>query len=215
MADLVLVIGNKNYSSWSLRPWLALRHYNIPFEEIRIPLDTSETPDLIRQYSPSGKVPVLLHEGLIVWESLAICEYVAELFPEHLWYPTDLRARAIARAISHEMHSGFSQLRSHMPLDVRSRYPGQGRNPGVQQDINRILEIWHTCRQQYGSGGDFLMGHFTLADAMYAPVISRFVTYGVELDAIAQNYASAVWNLPAMQEWIAAATIETEVLENS
>lgn len=212
MSSLTLVIGNKNYSSWSLRPWLAMQQARLEFTEVRIPLDTAETRQLIQQYSPAGRVPVLLHGDLTVWDSLAICEYLAEQFPDRPWYPQDVKARAIARSISAEMHSGFMDLRHHLPMDCRSRYPDRGSLPVVQHDIARITTIWRDCRQQFGQGGDFLFGPFTIADAMYAPVVSRFVTYGVALDSISQAYAAAIWNLPAMQAWVEAATAEVEYI---
>lgn len=212
MSSLTLIIGNKNYSSWSLRPWLVLKQAALDFEEIRIPLDTPDTRDRILSYSPSGRVPALLHGDLILWESLAISEYLAELAPDRLLWPLDRALRAVARTVSHEMHAGFGRLRTHMPMDCRSRYPGQGMAPGVQEDIDRILTLWRTCRQAYGQGGNFLFGHFTIADAMFAPVVSRFVTYGVRLDPLSQAYADAIWQVPAMQEWLAAAAAETEVI---
>ncbi|NJL37210.1 MAG: glutathione S-transferase family protein [Leptolyngbyaceae cyanobacterium RM1_406_9] len=210
----LLVIGNKNYSSWSLRPWLAMKQAGLDFTEIRIPLDTPETHDRILQYSPAGRVPVLIHNDLTIWDSLAIGEYLAEQFPGH-WWPEESAARAIARSVSAEMHSGFSNLRQQMPMDCRARLPRQGRAPGVQTDIDRVVEIWRTCRQQFGAGGDFLFGQFTFADAMYAPVVSRFVTYEVELDKIARAYTDAIWSLPAMQEWLEAAATEPEYLAES
>lgn len=212
MPNLTLVIGNKNYSSWSLRPWLVLKHFDIEFTEVRIPLDQPETKAQILQYSPSGMVPALIDEDLILWESIAICEYLVEQFPDRPLWSADPTARAIARAVSAEMHAGFLPLRRHMSMDMRSRYPGKGREPGVMENIERITMLWKECRTRFGTGGDFLFGEFSIADAMYAPVVSRFVTYGVELDAIAQSYADAIWNLPAMQEWIQAAEAETEVL---
>lgn len=212
MASLTLIIGNKNYSSWSLRPWLAMKQAGIEFEEVRISLDTPENRQKIWQYSPSGKVPVLLHNSLTVWESIAICEYVAELFPDCHWWPENAQIRAIARSISAEMHAGFAKLRQNMPMDCRARYPGQGMKPGVQEDCDRITTIWRECRQKYGKNGDFLFSNFTIADAMYAPVVSRFITYDVQLDSISKAYADAIWSLPAMQEWVTAATAEPEVI---
>lgn len=214
MESLTLVIGNKNYSSWSLRPWLAMKQMGLDFEEIRIPLDTPETRQQILQYSAAGRVPILLHGDLRVWDSLAICEYLVETFPERNWYPQSKNARAIARSISAEMHSGFSDLRQYMPMDCRSRYPGAGRTPEVEADIARITTIWQECRQQFGQNGDFLFGEFSIADAMYAPVVFRFVTYGVELDPISQAFADAIWQLPAMKEWVNAAIAEPESLAN-
>jgi glutathione S-transferase len=212
MTNLTLIIGNKNYSSWSLRPWLAMQQAGIEFEEIRIPLYKPETRQNLLQYSPSGKVPVLIHGTLTVWESTAICEYVAELFPDYHWFPEDREKRAIARSISAEMHAGFVKLRQNMPMDCRARYPGKGMKPGVQEDCDRITSIWRECRQKYGSNGDFLFGHFTIADAMYAPVVSRFITYDVQLDSISKAYAEAIWSLPSMQQWVAAAIAEPEVI---
>jgi len=212
MTTLTLIIGNKNYSSWSLRPWLAMRQAGIDFTEIRIPLDLPETRQQLLQHSPSGRVPALRHGDLLLWESLAICEYIAERFPDRQLYPADPAARAIARAVSAEMHAGFSDLRHNMPMDCRSRYPGQGMTPAVHQDIERITALWYTCRQQFGADGAFLFGSFGIADAMYAPVVSRFITYGVKLDPLAQAYADAIWALPAMQAWVSAATLETEII---
>jgi glutathione S-transferase len=212
--DLTLIIGNKNYSSWSLRPWLALKQSGHPFVEIHIPLDTPTSKQQILHYSPSGRVPALQHGSFLIWESLAICEYVAELFPTAQLWPADPQARAYARAVSAEMHAGFSQLRRHLPMDCRSSYPGKGIDgPGVQADIERMQAIWRQCRQHYGSGGDLLFGHFTIADAMFAPVVTRFTTYGVKLEAVATAYVEAIWALPTMQDWLTAARAESEVIE--
>lgn len=212
MTQLTLVIGNKNYSSWSLRPWLALKQAGIEFSEIRIPLDTPTTRQQILSYSPSARVPVLRHGTLTIWESLAICEYIAEGFPDaHLW-PKDRLARAIARSVSAEMHAGFQNLRQNMSMDCRGRLPGKGMEAGVQEDIDRITAIWRECRQNVKVDGDMLFGHFTIADAMFAPVVSRFVTYDVKLNSVAAAYVNAIWSLPAMQEWVVAATAETEVI---
>jgi len=212
MTKLKLVIGNKNYSSWSLRPWLAMKQFGLDFDEVRIALDTPESTEKIQQYSPSGKVPVLIHDTLTVWETLAICEYLAEQFPKLNWWPEDQTARAIARSISAEMHSGFQNLRQNMPMDCRARLPGKGMSSEVQKDIARITAIWQECRQQFGSGGNLLFGEFTIADAMFAPVVSRFVTYDVQLDPISRAYAEAILALPAMQEWTKAAEAELETI---
>ncbi len=214
MSDLTLVIGNKNYSSWSLRPWLAMKQFGLEFNEIRIPLYTPESSDKICQYSPAGKVPVLLHGSQTVWDSLAICEYLAEEFPEHNWWTKDKTARALARSISAEMHSGFQPLRQNMPMNCRAKLPGIGMALGVQKDIDRITAIWQECRQKFGYGGDMLFGDFTVADAMFAPVAMRFITYEVQLDAIAKDYVEAILALPAMQEWIQAALAEVEIIPN-
>ncbi|MGB5959639.1 MAG: glutathione S-transferase family protein [Coleofasciculaceae cyanobacterium] len=213
MTDLTLIIGNKNYSSWSLRSWLAMKQAKIDFTEKRILLDTPTTYQEIRRYSPAGKVPVLQHNQLTVWDSLAICEYVAECFAPTLW-PEDRVARAVARSVSAEMHSGFMNLRQSMPMDCRARQCVIGINPALQADIDRIISIWHNCRQKFGAGGDFLFGRFSIADAMYAPAVSRFITYDVQLDSVAQAYAKAIYELPAMQEWVEAASCELESIPN-
>jgi glutathione S-transferase len=210
MTPLTLVIGNKNYSSWSLRPWLVLRQAGIPFEEVRIPLYVPESATLLTAWSPSGKVPAL-HDGDIrVWDSLAICEYLNERFPEHNLWPTDAAARAVARSVSAEMHAGFTGLRENMVMNIRARYPDMGRTPECLADIERILAIWTDCRARFGGGGDFLFGRFGIADAMFAPVVLRFQTYGVALEGAARDYAEAVLALPALQEWVADGVAETE-----
>ncbi|MFM6189771.1 MAG: glutathione S-transferase family protein [Planktothrix sp.] len=211
MGQLTLVIGNKNYSSWSLRPWLVLKQVGLNFTEIMIDLGTPNTHKEIRHYSPSGKVPVLLDGDLTVWESLAICEYIAENFNSNLW-PKDLEAKAYARSVSHEMHAGFINLRQQMPMNCRTRYPREGMKPGVQADIDRICAIWRECRQNYGTRGEFLFGKFTIADAIFAPVVSRFITYDVKLGLIEQDYVKTIWSLPAMQQWIDAACLEPEMM---
>jgi glutathione S-transferase len=199
---LILVVGNKNYSSWSLRPWLAMKVAGIAFDEVRIPLYLPGAKEAILRYSPSGKVPCLVDGATHVWDSLAILEYLAERHPG-LW-PADRAARARARAISAEMHSGFAALRQHMSMNVRRSLPGRGRTPEVLADIARIVSIWDECK------GAFLFGAFTAADAMYAPVALRFRTYAVELPARCRQYADAVLALPAMREWIEAAEREPE-----
>jgi glutathione S-transferase len=212
---LKLVIGNKNYSSWSLRPWLALKWTGEPFDEVRIPLDTPETAAAIRQWSAAGRVPVLVVDGkLTIWDSIAICEYLAERFPEARLWPKDPETRAVARSVSAEMHSGFALMRKHLSMDCRTRYPEREWPEAVAADLARVQQIWRDCRTQYGRGGDFLFGHRTIADAMYAPVVSRFLTYAVPMDDICRAYSEAILALPAMVEWFAAAEAETEVLIN-
>jgi glutathione S-transferase len=215
MADITIYLGNKNYSSWSLRPWLALKQTGAAFTEELIPLSEAATRSTILRYSPSGRVPALKHNGLTVWDSLAICEYLAEAFPKvHLW-PKDKAARAVARAVSAEMHSGFAALRNHLPMNMRSSFPNRGVTPDVQADINRVTAIWRDCRKRFGEGGPFLFGGFSNADAMYAPVVSRFRTYKVELEAEAQAYTDAIWALPALQEWLTAAKNEPMIIESA
>jgi len=207
MSTPILVIGNKNYSSWSLRPWLAMKFLGIPFQELRIPLYAPGAADEIRRYSPTGKVPCLVDGAARIWDSLAILEYLAESHP--LW-PQEPASRAMARSVSAEMHSGFQELRQHMSMNVRRRYPGKGRTPGSLADVARIIALWSECREQHGADGEFLFGRFSAADAMYAPVVLRLRTYEVELPATCRAYAEAILALPAMREWIAAAEAETE-----
>ena len=211
---LTLVIGNKNYSSWSLRPWLAMKHAQIAFDEVRIPLQHAETSAQIRRYSPSARVPCLIDGTLTVWDSLAICEYVNEQYAGGALWPSEVAKRARARAVVAEMHSGFGAVRTHMAMDVRSRHSELGTaaraRADVAQNIARIQEIWNECLA--ASGGPFLFGTFSIADAFFAPVVSRFRTYEVPLSARLSAYSEAILTLPPMREWTAAATAETEVI---
>ena len=204
-----LVIGDKNLASWSLRPWLALRVAGLPFAEINIRLGQPDSRATILQHSPSGKVPCLIEGDLLIWDSLAICEYTAELAPQ-LW-PANAAARAEARAVSAEMHSGFTALRQNMPMNVCAEKPGAGRTPETEADIDRILALWESCRARHGVSGPFLFGTFSIADAMYAPVVWRFNTYAVEASSAARAWMDAMLALPAMQEWRAAAATEVSV----
>jgi glutathione S-transferase len=199
---VILVIGNKNYSSWSLRPWIALKVLELPFDEIRIPLYGPGAREQILKYSPAGKVPVLIDGATTVWDSLAILEYLAERNPK-LW-PSTAADRARARSLSAEMHSGFPNLRNHMSMNVRKRYPGKGRTAEVLSEIERVKAIWAEAKKP------FLFGAFSAADAMYAPVVLRFRTYEVDLPAASRAYHEAMLALPAMQEWIEAAEREPE-----
>ena len=209
MSDLTLVIGNKNYSSWSLRPWLALRHAGIPFAEKMVLLFDENWKEAIAAVSPSRRVPVLLHGERTIWETLAILEYAHELFPQAGLWPEDRDARAMARSIACEMHAGFTALRNGMPMNLRrTDLKGKGRGPGVAEDIARVCEIWHECRGRYGEGGEFLFGGFGAADAMFAPVVTRLDTYGVALDDTCAAYSRAVLTLPAFVEWRDAALQE-------
>ncbi len=212
MAKPALVIGNKAYSSWSLRPWLLMRHAQLDFEEVRLPLYTEAWNAGIARYSPSGKVPALIDGEVCVWDSLAICEYLAETHPAKRLWPQDRAARAAARAVSAEMHSGFRDLRSTMAMNVRRSFPGRGRTPETMRDVARITAIWNDCRARFGRQGGFLFGDFSIADAMYAPVASRFRTYAVELDQVCRAYVETIHSLPSMQRWIAEASAETEVI---
>ncbi|TAJ84281.1 glutathione S-transferase family protein [Reyranella sp.] len=217
MADFTLVIGNKNYSSWSLRGWLMAKIAGIEFDEIVVPLDRPETLATIRKHSPSGRVPVLLHRGLAVWESLAIAEYLNDLKPEVGLWPPSAAARAHARAISCEMHAGFMDLRNNMPMNIRASFPGKGMTPGVRADIERITGLWRDCRKRFAGAfqkdDGFLFGTFGAADAMFAPVVTRFKTYSVTLDSDADAYCTAVLGHPAMKEWIDAAAHEPWLID--
>lgn len=208
----LLVIGTRNYSSWSLRPWLLLRQHAVPFDEKCLPLDTPAFTAGVSRWSPSGRVPALQHGDVSVWDSLAICEYVNETFLDGAGWPADTAARATARAVSAEMHSGFQALRGSLPMNCRRRVSGFVADTAAQRDIARVCELWRDCRTRFGAGGDFLFGAFSIADAMYAPVASRFVTYGIALDADSRAYVDAVFALPAMREWLAASAAETHAL---
>lgn len=209
---LTLVIGNKTYSSWSLRAWLALRQTGAPFQEIRLALDTPEFARDIGRWSPSRRVPALQDDDVLVWESLAIGEYLAERFPAAQLWPADPSTRAYGRAISHEMHAGFPNLRNCLPFNARRQYRGFTVPTQAQADIARIGAIWREARQRYGAAGSWLLGGFSLADAMYAPVALRFHTYGVAVGAVEQAYIDTVLAHPPIQEWLAASRAETEVL---
>jgi glutathione S-transferase len=210
--DFTLILGNKNYSSWSLRAWLVAKQAGIAFDELVIPLYTQNYKAELLRHSPSGKLPCLKHGELVIWESLAIAEYLHELKPEALLWPADPAARALARAVSAEMHAGFAQLRKHMPLNVRASYGDRGLAAAVQEDINRITALWRDCRRRHAGYKPFLFGDPGIADAMFAPVASRFATYGVALDADAQDYVAALLELPAMQEWREAAGREPWII---
>lgn len=203
---LKLVIGNRNYSSWSLRPWLAMHQAGIPFEEIYIPLRESGTKVEIYKYSPSGKVPCMIDGDVVVWDSLAICEYIAETTPA-LW-PADRQMRAEARSLSAEMHSGFGALRRSMPMDIHASKPHEERSGEVTADIVRIVSIWESCRSRFAQKGSFLFGEFSIADAMFAPIVWRFLTYAVELPPASKTWVETMCSLPAMQSWRAAALAE-------
>jgi glutathione S-transferase len=212
---LTLVIGNMNYSSWSMRPWLALRAAGIAFEEVKIPLYTDDPADKQRilHYSPAGKVPILIDGAVTVWDSLAIIEYLAEKFPEKRFWPKDAAARAHARSISAEMHSGFMALRSECSMNIRRAVHTRALSEDARANAERVQQIWVACRQAYGQGGPFLFGGFSGADAMYAPVVHRFRTYGVDVAGAAADYMKAMQAHPAFQDWNAAASRETWVIE--
>jgi glutathione S-transferase len=209
-----LVIGNKHYSSWSLRPWLLLRARGVDFEEIVVPLDTPEFHARIATLSPSRRVPALLHDGVTVWDSLAICEYADEHFLERTGWPSERAARATARSLACEMHSGFQALRTECPMNVLRRLEKpMPVSAAAAADIARIEAMWADARERFGQGGDFLFGAFGIVDAFFAPVVTRLDTYAQPVSAATRRYMDAVFALPAMQQWIAGAKAETHVLE--
>lgn len=215
MEKLIFVTGNKAYSSWSMRPWLALKHTGAAFEEIVIPLYVPGYKDKLLQHSPVGKVPILKSNGLTVWDSLAICEYLAERFPQAGLWPEDSTTRAEARAVSAEMHSGFTVIRHDMPFNCRATGRRITRSPELQTEIGRVAAMWKGCRERHVKAGPWLFGRFSVADCMYIPVALRFVTYGLVLDGAAGDYVHTVQQHAPVQEWIAVARLERETIESS
>lgn len=212
---LKLILGNKNYSSWSLRPWIAMRQAGLAFEEEVIPLYEPGSRERILSYSPTGKVPVLLDGDMVIWESLAILHHIAERFPKTELWPQDPKARAHARAISAEMHAGFGPLRRHCPMNMRRVGRKRELNAEVDADVRRIEAIWTDCRARFGQGGPFLFGRFSAADAMYAPVVSRFASYAIGVGAACEAYMAAMIALPAWEEWRAAGVAEPWIMPNN
>lgn len=212
MADFKIVLGNKNYSSWSLRGWLALKRCGVDFDEEVVPLYQDDWRARLLAVSPSGKVPVLLHGGRTVWDTLAIVEYLAEVFPEAGLWPADGDARALARAVVAEMHAGFAALRDDMPMTFRDDAGPPKRDAPVEADIARIAGMWQDCRTRFGAGGPFLFGQFSAADVFYAPVAQRFQAYRVEVPAEAAAYRDAVLATPEVAEWRDAAVLEPWVI---
>ena len=202
---LRLVIVNKAYSSWSLRPWLTMTHFGIPFEETVISMNRPETRGEILKFSPTGKCPALIDGDVIVWESLGIIEYLAESFPDLAVWPRDKAARALARSLANEMHGGFAALRNHCPTQFLRPVRKKALNEAVEADVARIEAAWDHARARHGAGGPFLFGAFTAADAMFAPVVNRFHTYDVDVGAPTRAYMAAVMALPAWKAWIAGA----------
>jgi glutathione S-transferase len=209
-----LIIGNKTYSSWSLRPWLLLRHVGVAFDERVMALDTPGFHDAIGAISPSRRVPALHHDGLVIWDSLAICEYANEVFLDGRAWPQARAVRAMARSVVAEMHSGFAALRTECPMNVRRRLSAPlALSDAAARDVARVIELWRECRSHYGQGGPFLFGGFSIADAFYAPVATRLRTYAQPLGAVEAAYVETIHQLPAMQQWIADAQREPERLD--
>ncbi|MBT8145848.1 MAG: glutathione S-transferase family protein [Gammaproteobacteria bacterium] len=208
-----LVIGNKNYSSWSLRPWLLLKHFQIPFEEVRVPLFTPGYKEKLLSYSEAGQVPVMLDEKVTVWESLAICEYVSEKYLNGAGWPADEIPRAQARACSAGMHAGFSRIRNLMPMNARAEGRQVEISAELESEIQRLEKMWGLLRSARGKNGPWLFGEFSIADCMFAPMSFRFNTYGVELAGNAKKYCDHLLNDPDMQEWLASAKSESEIVD--
>jgi glutathione S-transferase len=213
MSELLLTIGNKNYSSWSLRPWLLMKHLGLQFEERLLPLDTPEFARDIVAISPTRRVPVLQHGPLLVWDSYAICEYACELAGRG--WPADRDTRAVARAACAEMHSGFTILRSQWPMNARALGRRTGPNPERSAEVARIEELWAECRERFGAAGPWLFGEYSVADAMYAPVVLRLRTYGAHLREASAAYAATVLGDGHMRHWLDAAAAESWTIEAS
>jgi glutathione S-transferase len=211
MGTLTLVVGSRNYSSWSLRPWLLLRHLGLPFEVRQFLFDTPEFEAEIPKLSPTRRVPVLIHETLRIWESLAICEYVSELAGGRGW-PSDAGLRALARSTAAEMHAGFAALRAACPMNARATGRRVPLTPPVEQDLRRIDAIWSGCRRDHGERGPFLFGGFSVADAMFAPVVLRVRSYGLPLSELAKRYLDTMLSDPHLADWIEASCRERQVI---
>lgn len=213
---LKLFIGNKAYSSWSMRGWLAVKQSGLPFEEMVVPLYDEEWNRRREgdEFAPSsGKVPILWDDDAVVWDSLAIIEYLAEKSDRSRFWPEEDAARAMARSMAAEMHSSFANLRRECPMNIRNRYPPRQFAPEVQADIIRVVSLWAEARSRFGSSGDFLFGEFGAADIMYAPVVSRFATYSITLPRFAAAYCEVIFAHPFVQDWIAGAQAEDWVVE--
>ncbi len=213
MSELTLIIGNKNYSSWSLRPWIFMKTAGIEFTEKRIALDTDQTKAQLEPYFSNHKVPVLLDKNRIIWDSLAILEYIAEKYPDCHGWPADPQARAVARSVSAEIHSSFFELREDLPMNCRKKFTGFSPSSAALKDIDRIKAVWKYCRERFSQKGPWLFGAFCIADAMFAPVVFRFDTYGVLLNGFEKEYTQSMLSLPHMVQWKEAARQEKEILE--
>lgn len=212
MSRLVLVIGNKNYSSWSLRPWIFMKHNNIGFEERKVLLFTETMETELAEYGSDSKVPVLKDGDLVVWDTLSILEYLSENFMDGKGWPEDRCARAIARSMSAEMHSSFSHVRNELPMNCRKQFHNIKLSVAAQHEVARIVSLWEQCRHRYGQGGEWLFGTYSIADAMFAPVALRFYGYNIPLQGIAADYVKSVLNHPGIIEWIEAGKQEKEII---
>lgn len=213
MADLKIIIGNKNYSTWSLRGWLAAMHTGLPVEEVKIDLYTPGSKAELLKHSPSGMVPALVHGDSVVWDSLAIIDYCARLAPNKFWWPSGDAAYAFARSISAEMHSGFMGLRTHAPMNIKGKWSGLTLGESVAADVARIDALWNEAREKFGkTDGNFLFGAFSAADMMFAPVVQRFESYGIEVSPAARSYMNAMLRQPLMAEWSKEGRKETAII---
>jgi glutathione S-transferase len=213
MTNLSLIIGNKNYSSWSLRAWVFMKHYNISFEEKRVALFTETTNDELAQYYSDFKVPVLKDEDLIIWDTLSILEYVSEKYLSSKGWPENVKARATARSVSAEMHSSFMNLRNELPMNCRKQFKNIKLSTEAEQEVERIKTLWRYCRRNYGSTGEWLFGQYSIADAMYAPIALRLHGYNIPLEGIEKDYVQSVLNQPCIIEWIESGKAEIEIIE--
>lgn len=207
-----LIIGNKNYSSWSLRGWLALKAFDVPFEEVKLSLFSDTFHSELAQYSPAGKVPVLVDGDLSVWDSLSICEYVNENYLNGKGWPADTKKRAVARSVVADMHSGLFGIRNEMPMNCRARRHVE-LSAQAEKEVAGLEELWSKLRSEHAHAGDYLFGEFSLADVFFAPVIFRFVTYGITLSGRAKEYHQIMLAHPAMQSWLEEALAETDIVE--
>lgn len=214
MPELTLVIGNKNYSSWSLRPWIFMKHHQFEFEEKRVALYTETSDQELAEYHSDCKVPVLKDGDELIWDSLSILEYVSERYLAGRGWPEDDHARALARSVSAEMHSSFSHVRKELPMNCRKQFETVALSHEGEQEVERISWLWNTCRTRYGDSGEWLFGSFSIADAMFAPVALRFYGYSIPLSSVGRNYVKSIINHPAIIEWIAASKAETEVIDS-
>lgn len=213
MSDLTLIIGNKNYSSWSLRPWIFMKQHQLDFKEIRVALFTKTTNEQLSQYNSDFKVPILQDGDLVLWDSLSILEYLSEQYLDSRGWPGEINARAIARSISCEMHSSYSHLRHELPMNCRKQFQNIQLSAQATTEIQRITGLWRNCRTKYGDNGEWLFGQYTIADAMFAPIALRLHGYSIALDTIEQSYVQSVLNQPSIKQWMEAGRIEQEVIE--
>lgn len=212
MPDLTLIIGNKNYSSWSLRPWVFMKHYQVKFEEIRVALFTEDTDEKLSQYNSDYKVPVLKDGGFVVWDSLSILEYVSEQYLESRGWPIVAEARAMARSMSCEMHSSFVNLRNELPMNCRKKFHDIKLSVEAEREVARIKSLWRKCRTEFSAEGEWLFGEYSIADAMFAPIVLRFDGYSIPLEGVEADYVQSVLNQPCIVEWIQDGKLEKEII---